>query len=96
MLNILDAVHKTPNIFQNEDFFLRINLPSTRKRRFRAPITQVFLQFPDWRFLTTPASRLRVDGRKRRFSNTMMPYIIYPIALRKLCNVRDVNIFPSF
>ena len=27
---------------------------------------------PKWRFLKTPASRLRVDGRKRRFSNTMM------------------------
>ena len=31
---------------------------------------------PEWRFLKTPAFRLRVDGRKRRFLNTMMLYII--------------------
>ena len=29
---------------------------------------------PEWRFLKTPAFHLRVDGRKRRFSNTMMSY----------------------
>ena len=32
---------------------------------------------PEWRFLKTRAFRLRVDVRKRRFSNTMMSYIIY-------------------
>ena len=34
-------------------------------------------RFPEWRFLKTPTSRLRVNGRKRRFSNKMMSYIIY-------------------
>ena len=32
---------------------------------------------PEWRFLITLASRLRVNGRKRMFSNTMMSQIIY-------------------
>ena len=32
---------------------------------------------PEWRFLKKPASRLRVDGRKRSFSNTMMSYIMF-------------------
>ena len=32
---------------------------------------------PERRFLKTWAFRLRVDVRKRRFSNTMMSYIIY-------------------
>ena len=31
---------------------------------------------PVWRFLKTPVYRFRVDRRKRRFSNTMMSYII--------------------
>ena len=51
-----------------EIFFVRFSLPSTRKGSFWAPKRQVS---------TTPASRLRLDGRKRRFSNTMMPYITY-------------------
>ena len=32
---------------------------------------------PEWRFLKTRAFRLQVDVRKRRFSDTMMSYIIY-------------------
>ena len=32
---------------------------------------------PRWRFLQTMASRLRVDGRKRRFSTTTMSYITF-------------------
>ena len=32
---------------------------------------------PRWRFLQTLASRLRVDGRKRRFSTTIMSYITF-------------------
>ena len=36
---------------------------------------------PEWRFLKTLASRLRVDGRKPRFSNTMMPKSINHISL---------------
>ena len=31
---------------------------------------------PEWRFLKKPSSRLRVDGRKRRFSSTIMSYIM--------------------
>ena len=45
--------------------------------------------------LNTFASRLRaVDGRKRRFSNTMKSYIIYHE--NYACSVRDVIVFPSF
>ena len=45
--------------------------------------------------LNTFASRLRaVDGRKRRFSNTMKSYIIYHE--NYACSVRDVFVFPSF
>ena len=41
---------------------------------------------PEWRFLKTLASRLRVGGRKRKFSNMMMSYIIILLpALRMLC-----------
>ena len=35
----------------------------------------------EWRFLKTPASHFRVDGPKRRFSNTMMSYIIYTTSI---------------
>ena len=41
------------------------------------------------------ASRLRVDGRKRRFLNTMVSYIIFFQHLNK-CPVREVIVFPSF
>ena len=41
---------------------------------------------PEWRFLKTLASRLRVGGRKRKFSNMMMSYVIILLpALRMLC-----------
>ena len=32
---------------------------------------------PEWKFLKTLASCLHADGRKRRFSNSMMSYIVY-------------------
>ena len=35
-----------------------------------------------WRALKTLASRLRVDGRKQRFSNTMMSFIVLRMLLR--------------
>ena len=34
--------HTYPEIFKNGDIFLRFSLPSTCKRRFRAPKMQVF------------------------------------------------------
>ena len=71
MLNILDAVHKNPDIFQNEDFFFVLAFRAHVNVVFRAPITQVKTR-PRGEILKTPASRLRVDRRKRRFSNTMM------------------------
>ena len=64
MLNILDGVH---NIFQNEDFFFVIAFRAHVNVVFRAPITQVKTR-PRREVLKTPASRLGVDGRKRRFS----------------------------
>ena len=60
-------------------FFLRLGPPSTHIRWKRSPKTDLFkntLQ-PEWKFLKTPAFCLRVDGRRRRFSNTMVSYIIY-------------------
>ena len=45
-------------------------------RRFVLPKCIFLNRSPEYRFLKTLASRLRVDGRKRRFSNTMMQYII--------------------
>ena len=38
----------------------------------------------EWRFLKTPASHFRVDGPKRRFSNTMMSYIIYTTSIMQV------------
>jgi len=35
----------------------------------------------EWRFLKTPASHFRADGPKRRFSNTIMSYIIYTTSI---------------
>ena len=40
------------------------------------------------------ASRLRVNGRKRRFSNTMMSFIFN--YYHNACSVRDVIVFPLF
>ena len=60
------TVHTYPFWSENVDFFRRFGLPKC-----------IFLnRSPEYRFLKTLASRLRVDGRKRRFSNTMMQYII--------------------
>ena len=61
-----------PFLFENAFFFLRFRLPSTCIRWKRSPSHVSFQKrSPDWRFLKTLAARLRVDGRKRRFSNTM-------------------------
>ena len=49
---------------------------------------------PEWRFLKTLASRLRLDGRNVRFWNTMMSYIIY--FQHDACTVSDAIVFPSF
>ena len=35
-----------------------------------------------------------VEGRKRMFSNTMMPYIIY--YKHNTCSLRDATVFPFF
>ena len=59
------------------------------KRRFFPPVwptKNAFFQnrSPGWRFLKALASRLRVDGQKRKFWNTMA------------CSVRDAIRFPLF
>ena len=38
---LLGSVHTYPDIFEDGDFVLRLSLPSTSKRRFRAPKTEV-------------------------------------------------------
>lgn len=35
-----------PDNFENGDFFIRLSLPSTRQRRFRAPKAQFFENGP--------------------------------------------------
>ena len=55
--------------------FLRFGLRSARIQWRRSPKTHVSKRSPVWRFLKTPAYRFRLDGRKRRFSITMMSYI---------------------
>ena len=55
--------------------FLRFGLRSARIQWRRSPKTHVSKRSPVWRFLKTPVYRFHVDGRKRRFSNTMMSYI---------------------
>ena len=53
-------------------FFLGFRLPTTCIRWKRSPNYASFQKrSPEWKFLKTLATRLRVDGRKRRFSNTM-------------------------
>ena len=51
-------------------------------------------RFPEWRLLKTPTSRLRVNGRKPRFSSKMMSYIIY--VQHDACFVRDSILIPLF
>ena len=59
------------------------------------PVKRIFSKrSPEWRFLKTPAFRLRVDGHKLRFSNTMMPYIL--CFQLEACSVRDAIAFPLF
>ena len=55
-------------LFKNGDFFLRFGLSSTLIRWKRTPRTHFFKNaFQNGVFLKTPAYRLLVDGRKRRF-----------------------------
>ena len=87
--------------FENEDFLLQFDLVCfvlfspvwpVDDNSYRNASYQNAFQSGD---LNTFASRLRaVDGRKRRFSNTMKSYIIYHE--NYACSVRDVIEFPSF
>ena len=45
----LDPIHTQPGIFENGDFFLRIRLPSTRKRHFSGTEKRGFqIRSPGW------------------------------------------------
>ena len=48
----------------------------------------------EWRSLKTVATRLRVDGRKRKFSSTIMSSTIY--FWHDACSVRNAIVFPLF
>ena len=62
---------------KTKSFSLRFSLPSTSKRRFRAPNTQVFENGPQSGFFFFKNATSSFScGRKRRFSNMMMSYII--------------------
>ena len=66
-------------VWINRYLFFRFVLPSTRMYLVKTLTENASFQkrSPEWRVLKKPASRLRVDGRKRRFSNTMMSYIMF-------------------
>ena len=49
-LSSVKFLNTLPDIFQNEDFFLCFNPPSTRKRRFRATKNTGFLKIPTYPF----------------------------------------------
>ena len=53
---------------------------------------------PEWKHLKTLASCLHVDGRKRRFSNSMMSYIVYTSYITSITHGRCAGwyLFPSF
>ena len=61
------SVQTYPDLLKTAIFFLRFSLPSTRKRRFPATKPRFLKRSPERRFFKTPASRLRVEGRKRSF-----------------------------
>ena len=73
---LLKVYFQTPStrsrvLWRTETFFLRIRLPSTLNRRFRAPKTKGFqIRSSGWTVLKTEIHRIRMDRRKRRFSNT--------------------------
>ena len=46
-------------------------------RMFHCSKKNTLSNIAKWRRLKTHASRFRVDGPKRTFSNTMMSYILY-------------------
>ena len=65
---------------ENGDFFLRIGLPYTCNRRFQ--VNGGFqIRFSGWRVLETEIHCICVDGRKRRFPNTMTSCLSSGLAL---------------
>ena len=82
----LRPVHTYPFLFKNGSFCSPVWPTSPQNATFQK-------RSPEWRFLNMLASRLRVDGRNLRFSNTMMSYIIY--FQHDACSVRDAIVFPS-
>ena len=107
--HVLGTVHTYPDKFENGDFFLRFNLPFTRKFLFRAQ-----KRSPERRFFTTLASRFRVDRREyddvirqprpqgyllscqkdRGLWERDWPYAIY--YWNCACSVREAIVLPSF
>ena len=78
---------RTRFLFENGIFFSGL-----AHRQHVSGETHLFKRSPERRFLKTPAFRLRVDGHKQRFSNTMMPYIL--CFQLEACSVRDAIVFP--
>ena len=66
------------DIFYNGHFFFVVIAFRLLVNTFSGTKTGKFLKrgVPDLRFLKTPASRSRLDERKRRFSCTMISYIM--------------------
>ena len=81
VLETIGPVHTYSDIFEIGDFFLRVNLPSTCKRRFLAPKTQVFENGSrSGDFLKRRLLSFNANGRKKVFEYFDVIHIL--LALR--------------
>ena len=61
-----------PEICENANFFLRIRLASTRIQRIFRPYPEIFENaLQSGNFFYPIRIRIRVDGRIRKFANTL-------------------------
>ena len=91
---LVQALFTHIRIFLKTETFFSVltSRPCTRtgKRPFWALKTMLSKAVLEWRFLKTPASHLRVDGRKQRFSKA----IIHVLASHML--LKHAMTFPQF
>ena len=68
---VLGPLHIYPFLFENEYFSAAWPTWRPHVSRENGHQKRIFFS-PEWRFLKTPASHLRVDGLKKRLSASMM------------------------
>ena len=74
--------------FENATLSLRIRPPSTRIRWKQSMQTELFeYRTPEWNFLETLFSRVRVDRRKRNFSKTLRTHYQFQSTSRNIRNL---------